>query len=95
MINTDELTDILIEEAKDLAKRINIGDDLTPEEKFERLVAQHPLPSCKQISALFEEVFWASQLTEEGRPCLPRLLYRIRLTNRTYHFAAEFAEVGG
>ena len=22
-------------------------------------------------------------------------LYRIRLTNRTYHFAAEFAEVGG
>lgn len=22
-------------------------------------------------------------------------VYRIRLTNRTYHFAAEFAEVGG
>ena len=95
MINTDELTDILIEEAKDLAKRINIGDDLTPEEKFERLVAQHPLPSCKQISALFEEVFWASQLTEEGRPCLPRLLYlpRQQIMGQAIHRLSEPLEV--
>jgi DisA bacterial checkpoint controller nucleotide-binding len=95
MINTDKLTDIPIEEAKDLAKRINFGDDLTPEEKFERLVAQHPLPSFKQISALFEEVFWASQLTEEGRPCLPRLLYlpRQQIMRQAIHRLSEPIEL--
>lgn len=48
---------------------------LTPEEKLERELVNCPLPDIDQISHVIEEVFWASMLTEEGRPCRPRLIY--------------------
>jgi hypothetical protein len=80
MIDSLKLTSILLEEARLFSGRVNFNDttDLKLEEKFERLVASHPLPESKQISFAVEEVFWASLLTEEGRPCRPRLLYSPR-----------------
>ena len=38
----------------------------------------NPLPERDVIAHVFEEVFWASLLTEESRPCGPRLIYRPR-----------------
>src|ERR1700730_9589413 len=80
MIDSQNLTDLLLKEAHFFAQRMQFGDApaLMSDEKFPRLLAVHPLPEPKEISSVFEEVFWASLLTEEGRPCRPRLLYSPR-----------------
>jgi hypothetical protein len=80
MIDSQNLTDILLKEARFFAQRMQFDDAaaLMPDEKFARLLEMHPLPEPKEISSVFEEVFWASLLTEEGRPCRPRLLYAPR-----------------
>jgi hypothetical protein len=41
----------------------------------ERRSDPRSLPPEAAIAAVLEEVFWASVETEEGKPCLPRLLY--------------------
>lgn len=80
MIDRNELTPILLEEARLFANHMKFSDtdDLKPEEKFARLVTSHPLPESEQISFVVKETFWASLLTEEGRSCRPRLLYSPR-----------------
>jgi len=77
MIDSKYLADVLLQEARLLAQRTAFQDapDLTPEEKFAREVAQFPLPDREAIASVVEEVFWASLLTEESRPCRPRLVY--------------------
>jgi hypothetical protein len=77
MINSQELADVLLEEIRLLGQSISFSDapDLTSEEKFARAVLQFPVPSHNTIASVIEEVFWASLLTEESRPCRPRLLY--------------------
>ena len=50
-------------------------EKLSPDQRFGRVVAHSPLPGKTHIASVLEEVFWSSLLTEEGRPCRPRLLY--------------------
>jgi hypothetical protein len=80
MINAQELADIFLDEAHNQARSISFQEfpDLTPEQKVERAKEQNPLPERDVIAHVFEEVFWASLLTEESRPCQPRLIYRPR-----------------
>ena len=80
MLDGHELADLLLQEVRLLSHSITFQDalDLTPEEKFARAVAQYPLPDRETAASVLEEVFWASLLTEESRPCRPRLLYSPR-----------------
>jgi hypothetical protein len=80
MIIPNEIATELLGEARLRAGSTNFSDapDLNPDEKFARTIARHPLPELGQISSMLEEVFWASQLSEENRPCRPRLLYAPR-----------------
>jgi len=77
MIGSHDLTLAFLKEAKFIAGRVRFDDapDATLEEKFAKLVASHPIPESDRIRFALEEAFWASLLTEEGRPCRPRLLY--------------------
>lgn len=77
MINSQELADVLLEEIRLLGESISFSDapDLTSEQKFARAVVQFPVPSRETIASVIQEVFWASLLKEESRPCRPRLLY--------------------
>jgi hypothetical protein len=80
MIDSRQITDMVFEEARCLAERVEFNDApaLNAEAKFARLISTHQLPEPQHISFLIEEVFWASLLTKEGRPCCPRLLYSVR-----------------
>jgi hypothetical protein len=80
MIDSHTLADTFLEEVRRFTLRMVFSDapNLTPEEKFVRGTADIPLPGREAIASLFEEVFWASLLTEESRPCRPRLLYSPR-----------------
>ena len=77
MIDSKYLADVVLQEARLLAHSVTFNEapNLTPEEKFAREVAQFPLPDCEAIASVIEEIFWASLLKEEGRPCRPRLVY--------------------
>jgi hypothetical protein len=79
MINSNDVIDVLLEEIKLHVGNIKLEPSpeppLTPEEKIERMLADCPLPDTQKMSFSVEEIFWASLLTEEGRPCRPRLLY--------------------
>jgi hypothetical protein len=76
MISNVELANVILEEARLLGESITFdGAKLTPEEQFARAIVQFPLPGREAIACVLEEVFWASLLTEESRPCRPRLLY--------------------
>jgi hypothetical protein len=77
MIDSSRLTLAFQEEARSLAARMTFSDapHIGPDEKFSKLLASHPLPETEQICYVLDEAFWASLLTEEGRPCRPRLLY--------------------
>jgi len=77
MIDSNHMTDVFFDEAHLLAESIAFSDapHLTPDEKYQRAVEQSPLPARDAVVAAIEEVFWASLLTEEGRPCRPRLSY--------------------
>src|ERR1700732_87005 len=83
MIDSQELADLVLQEARLFAQSITFNDarDLTPEEKFARAITEYPLPGREIIASLFEEAFWSSWLTEEMRPCRPRLLYSPRQEN--------------
>ena len=80
MINAQELADIFLDEAHNQARSISFQEfpDLTPQQKVEKAKEHNPLPERDVIAHVFEEVFWASLLTEESRPCGPRLIYRPR-----------------
>ena len=63
------------------------------------LPASHRDRSLSVLVHFFEHGRWGSPVKTavEGQSLTPedQLFIRIRLTNRTYHFEAEFAEVGG
>jgi hypothetical protein len=84
IIDSGEITDIVFEEAHLLAERFQFDDtpELSPDKKFEKLVSIHQLPEPKYITLLIDEIFWASLLTDEGRPCRPRLLFSPRQDSR-------------
>jgi hypothetical protein len=71
MIDSSRLTLAFQEEARSLAARMTFSDapHIGPDEKFSKLLASHPLPETEQICYVLDEAFWASLLTEEGRPC--------------------------
>lgn len=63
MINAKEITDAFLEEIEIYTKKIE-----APRKKL-------ILPRPEKIALVCERVFWASQLTEEGRFCRPNLIY--------------------
>jgi hypothetical protein len=77
MIDSQNLADLVLQEARLQGGLIRFDDapQLGLDEKFSRATAEYPLPNDTAISSVLEEVFWASLLTEESRPCRPRLLY--------------------
>jgi hypothetical protein len=83
MIDIPELTKAIFEETRLLGESIKFDSlDLTADEQFGRSCEQFPLPTIKHATTVIEEVFWASLLTEEGRPCRPRLIYSPRKRDR-------------
>jgi hypothetical protein len=79
MINSLELAEEVLEEVHILGREMKFNnEELTPEEQLERAITQVPLPDKQALVHSVEEVFWASILTEEGRPCKPRLIYSPR-----------------
>jgi hypothetical protein len=78
MIDPQTLTLHVLDEARFFGGRMRYDDEATemaPEERFTKLKAMCPLPEEAQIAPVLEETFWSSLLSEEGRPCRPRLLY--------------------
>jgi hypothetical protein len=91
MIDISELTKAVFEETRLLGESIKFDSlDLTSDEQFARSCEQFPLPTIEHATIAIEEVFWASLLTEEGRPCRPRLIYSPR--NRDRGHAAHWLE---
>jgi hypothetical protein len=88
MISSHTLADSILEEARIHSNAMTFDDapDLQAEGKHEKASAQFPLPSREIIAAVLEEVFWASHLTEEGRPCKPRLIYAPVLRPAAHRF---------
>src|ERR1700730_12035486 len=80
MIDSPKLALTFLEEARFFGGRMQLDDatDVSSEERFTKLIALHPIPGSEQIGSVLEEGFWAALLTEEGRPCRPRLLYSPR-----------------
>jgi hypothetical protein len=65
--------------------------DLAPEEQFRRACDGSPLPKKDTAEIVIEEAFWASMLTEENRPCRPRLIHSPREKERGHatHWLAK------
>jgi DisA bacterial checkpoint controller nucleotide-binding len=83
MIDIPELTRSVFEETRLLGESIKYDSlDLTADEQFSRSCEQFPLPTMAHATTVIEEAFWASLLTEEGRPCRPRLIYSPRNRDR-------------
>jgi hypothetical protein len=83
MIDISALTAAILRETRLLGESIKFNSlELSPEEQFTRSCEQFPLPPKETITAVTEEVFWASVLTEESRPCRPRIIYSPRQRDR-------------
>lgn len=80
----ESLTNAVFEETRLLSENVQFQElpNLTAEEKFARWCETLPLPSKEFARSVIEEVFWASLLTEEGRPCRSRLIYSPRKKDR-------------
>ena len=92
MIDAVDLGRVVHEEARSHAIGITYSDApaLDPEARFARALNDRPLPTPDQVSLVLEEVFWASLLAEEERPCRPRLLYlRHTKESRPVHWFEE------
>jgi hypothetical protein len=78
MFQFSSLAQAIYDEAVALATRTTYDNDrsMSPEERFNRCRSFCPLPEVAQFEAVVEELFWASLLSEEGRLCQPRLLFR-------------------
>jgi Probable sensor domain DACNV len=73
MMNPQEIVKVFLEEIKILPERVTFNPP--PEARtLQELLTDHPLPDNQSISFVIEEVFWASLLTEENRPCRPHLI---------------------
>lgn len=79
MIDHVTLANVIDEEARIRAQQLPPGSDttLTAAERLARQLQKSPLPPTERLAVVLEEMFWASLLEEEGRPCRPRLLYTL------------------
>lgn len=77
MINGIELMQSVHGEARVMAERMTFSDArfLDTGSKLARMMGTSPLPAPESGGPVLDEVFWATLLAEEGRPCRPRLLY--------------------
>ncbi len=77
MIDAPALAKAVHEEARRYAAICQYGDAPSLDAKglFDRMASESALPDEKALAHAIEEVFWASLLKEEGRPCTPRLVY--------------------
>jgi hypothetical protein len=83
MIDIAEVTEMVFRETRTMGESMKFDSlELTPEEQFARSCAQCPLPTKENARFVIEEVFWASMLTEESRPCRPCLIYCPRSKDR-------------
>ena len=83
MIDIAELTNAVFQETRLLGESMKFDNlELSADEQFARACAQFPLPTKEAAATVIEEVFWASLLTEESRPCRPRLMYSPRSKDR-------------
>jgi hypothetical protein len=75
-----KLAKAFIEEAQGRVKRNTYTSEphLSFQAKWRRMTADRPVPSAKPLAAVIEAVFWATTLSEERRPCRPRLVYSPR-----------------
>jgi len=85
MIDISEVTETAFREARLLGESMKFDNlALSPDEQFVRACAQSPLPEMEVAKEVIEESFWASMLTEENRPCRPRLIYSPSDKKRSY-----------
>ena len=83
MIDAAAVANVVFQEARLLGESMKFDSlNLSAEEQFVRSCEQCPLPSKEIAKLVIEEVFWASMLTEESRPCRPRLIYCPRSRER-------------
>lgn len=92
MISGIEIAQTVLDEVRIFAPQLMYPNSpqLEPEQRLARRLKEYPVPNADSISCVVEEVFWASLLTEEGRPCKPRLVYLPRETQRqAVHYFSE------
>ncbi len=79
MIDRAALAAVIDEEARLRALKMpgDSSPDLDPAARLARQLQKSPLPPTERLAVVLEELFWASLLEEEGRPCRPRLLYTL------------------
>jgi hypothetical protein len=83
MIDIPAVADTVFREARLLGESMKFDNlDLAPEEQFKKACDGFPLPKKDTAAIAIEEAFWASMLTEENRPCRPRLIYSPREKER-------------
>lgn len=83
MMDLRAITDTIFGEVRLLGENIKFDSlDLTKDEQFRRASVQFPVPPKDAAAMVVEEAFWASMLTEEHRPCRPRLIFSPRKKDR-------------
>jgi len=76
MLDPTRLARLVHEEARALAIQISRHDESSGSaDNLASELSRLPLPEQKPLARVLGEVFWASTLVEEGRPCRPRLLF--------------------
>jgi hypothetical protein len=76
MIDPVRLARLVHEEARMLAAHVSRHEEASPGEGvLTAALGRLPLPAREDLAHVLREVFWASTLVDEGRPCRPRLLY--------------------
>jgi hypothetical protein len=91
-VEMSEVVDVIFRETRLVGESMKFDSlELSAEEQFARSCVQFPLPPRETAKHVIEEVFWASMLTEEGRPCRPRLIYSPKAKDRGYwaHWLGE------
>ena len=85
MIDISEVTETAFREMRLLGESMKFDNlELSPDEQFAGACAQSPVPEKEVAKQVIEETFWASMLTEENRPCRPRLIYSPSGKGRNY-----------
>jgi hypothetical protein len=75
VIDGSTLAAMIDAEARHRAAKSAVDGEGTAAEKVLREFQKCPLPPTSILAFVVEELFWASLLEEEGRPCRPRLAY--------------------
>jgi len=91
VIDNRALAAIIDQEIRLRATQTTSKEDgsVSSQERLARQLQKSPLPPTEVLGVVVEELFWASLLAEEGRPCRPRLLYGVLGEGSTGHWFGE------